>query len=451
MKVGRFMREIVRNSSIMVGIYVLIVAVIGYMSSTNPLITALLLGTVSVVVLCLCKPKWGIMGVVLGLFINFPLPISSQLVNTDQKIILLLIIGLSVVMIPIMWKRTAMIRGWWGLAALSVFSLLLTSIAVNYQNGSSFVTSHFYGAESIVVFFLFSLFTYSNIKDKKDLDTILNILPIVLLIGLVLRLVSTSSTIFAMGVLDKNTFGFLLDLIIPLTWIAINNRKGKWWFILLLVSLFLLAINNSRGAIIGIGFSLVYFLIFFKSHSKRTILFYLSLVLVMICAIPFIPSEIIQRIMSSGDLQDYTQMSRLQLWSTSFEVTKMYPIFGTGFYNFYYYFQNYYAANVKFLHPHNAYLNVLVSTGIVGFISFLLTARYLLSWVKIELKKGSQEIRWYFVGFMLGIIALSVHGVFDSVLLTPQTLLLLGSLCGIAFKATLIYKESSEAEGYLHD
>lgn len=444
------MKYLIRSSPLQYLLYALVAVSVGYISVINPIIFAIILGAlvvVTIIIMCIKDPTWIPMIVMLGVFIDFILPTSSKLINTSEKVITLMFIGLSVLTIPIIWKRTTKIRGWWGLAGLSVVSLIATGLIAKNQGGTSFVMSHLNGAESISVFFLLSIYTYSFVKTKSDFENFIKQkLPIVLLIGLLLRVVSVSVGSLSSGAINKNTFGFMLDLIIPLAWIAIQHKISKKWIVVLLVSLVLLILDNSRGAVIGIGFSFVYFLMFFKRHSKRTFFVYWLFILAMICAIPFIPSDIIQRLLSSGNMQAYTQMSRIQVWLASIQVIKQHPILGIGFYNFNYYLQSYFPSYIIYLHPHNTYLNVLVSTGAVGFIFFLLTARYIFSRVLIGMKKSNKEIRWYFSGLLLGIIALSVQGLVDSTIFYPELLVLFGVLFGLALREEVLIHEKSSDE-----
>lgn len=274
----------------------------GLLAGIAPVPTALVSGSLLVMLLCFRYPKWLLTGVLLSLFIDIPLPVSSQIVNTNIKIAMLLIMFFSILRFPIIWKRTNLIRGWWKLAIFGGASLVATSVATYFQHGPSFLISHLYGAESFATFFIISIYTYSFVKDKKGLDNFFNkILPNVLTFGLLIRVTTLLSEGLTIWALNKNTFGFLLDIIVPLAWIAVLQKKGKRWNVLLILSLIMLIISNSRGSIIGIGFALVCYLIFSKKHTKKTYISYLFLIIATFCAIPFIPEEIIQRLLSSTD------------------------------------------------------------------------------------------------------------------------------------------------------
>ncbi|MFM6928197.1 MAG: O-antigen ligase family protein [Bdellovibrio sp.] len=71
-----------------------------------------------------------------------------------------------------------------------------------------------------------------------------------------------------------------------------------------------------------------------------------------------------------------SQAMRLVIWKTNWEIFKDHPIFGVGFYGNYRMIPEYYhrlGFDGMLVHPHahNQYLQIMVGSGIIGFISYL--------------------------------------------------------------------------------
>tara|TARA_Y200000002_G_scaffold271851_1_gene226359 strand:+ start:45 stop:563 length:519 start_codon:yes stop_codon:yes gene_type:complete len=85
-----------------------------------------------------------------------------------------------------------------------------------------------------------------------------------------------------------------------------------------------------------------------------------------------------------------------RLWTTGYFFIKKKPITGNGL-KFYYnncdhsekYFKNIKLANC--IHPHNIYLDIIGTTGIVGFILYILFLYYLSSSIKFKKKMESNK------------------------------------------------------------
>ena len=80
--------------------------------------------------------------------------------------------------------------------------------------------------------------------------------------------------------------------------------------------------------------------------------------------------------------------TRLNLWKTSLAIAGDFPFFGVGEDNFDFFFERYRVEGFydTATHPHNDYLNILVSSGIPGLIAFMAL------WI-IALRTGFQTVR----------------------------------------------------------
>jgi O-antigen ligase len=422
--------------------------IIGVLSAAFPvMMVTVVCGFVCVVCLLLLynlRPQWFITTIIASLFFNPPLPLHTKVLDSTVKIVMALVIAFSLLMFPSIIKRSTPISAWKKLMVVSILSLLATCISVEEGRIPTLLYGALYGLESVLAFFLFSLYVFGTIRTWVEISGILNKLALAMTVGIGLKLIFGLTKLSMMN-LNKNTFGFLLDMIIPLALVASQHVRSKTWVTLLTLAIAAILLDDSRGSLISIGIALMMYLFWINAHGRKTIFYYTIGLIGLLCTIPFIPSKIINRLMSLGDLHETAQLTRIQLWSTAIPVFKSHPFFGIGSYNFSYYFQNYYvySSYEQFFHPHNTYLNVLVSTGVAGTLCFILTASYLMVHVWRGVTTRTITHSWYFVGLFLGILALCIHGLVDSSLLPPQTLLLLSVLSGIAFKGVSLQKEES--------
>ena len=130
---------------------------------------------------------------------------------------------------------------------------------------------------------------------------------------------------------------------------------------------------------------------------------------------------------------------RTQIWKDSLRIFYDFPIFGTGLNTFRDIYPKYksleIASRINF--AHNDYIQLLIETGIIGFI-LLLVPTYLL--IKYSLQKISFYIsrRDYFaayirLGALCGIIAMLIHSLVDFNLHIPAKAIYFSLLIGIIF------------------
>ncbi|MBF8247821.1 MAG: hypothetical protein HW374_621 [Bacteroidetes bacterium] len=109
--------------------------------------------------------------------------------------------------------------------------------------------------------------------------------------------------------------------------------------------------------------------------------------------------------------------TRLNLWKTSVNIFKDYPLTGVGEDNFDYYFERYKVAGYydTAVHPHNDYLNVLVSSGFPGLIAFLsLWVLTIKEGFKASKSASDDRIRAIALGSMLTILGFLIGGFFQN-------------------------------------
>ena len=150
------------------------------------------------------------------------------------------------------------------------------------------------------------------------------------------------------------------------------------------------------------------------------------------------------RAASIFDLQQ--NETRLNLWKTSVNIFKDYPVTGVGEDNFDYYFERYKVDGFydTTVHPHNDYLNVLVSSGFPGLIAFLSL------WV-LTIKEGfrasklasDDRMRALALGSMLTILGFLIGGFFQNYYGTFANCLEWWFMAGLVFTSAKLGEQKS--------
>jgi len=340
-------------------------------------------------------------------------------------------------LIFLIWNNSKKLKGWWYLMGFTIVSCILTNISIRDGIGSSLYNIK--GFEPIVLFFVLSMFVFSQIKSRKEVEQFTNTLPVFLIIGLVVRLFSL---VFQIGILNKNTFSFILDLIIPLAWMGFLNKKGKLWNILLFTSLIFLVLTDARGALFSIAFVIIISFLSTQRITIRNSLIFIIGVFLSITSLFIIPESTLQRLVNSLDLQQFNAVTRFSMWNESLELYFSHPLFGIGFSNFQFY-PNTYASWLTFATPNNNWVNVLMSTGSFGFLIYILSGVYILKLLFESIKRKDEQFQWIIVGILLGIIAISIHSFLDDTLFYSESLIILSILVGLSFRCFEILKKES--------
>lgn len=220
-----------------------------------------------------------------------------------------------------------------------------------------------------------------------------------------------------------------------------SDRIFKQITIILAISFIAMALFTSQSRMAIFSFLatsvLMYLLIYkySKNSPAETIIigFGIFMTLCYVFFISFYP--IIRRFVETiGEAP-----GRTEIWKDSLRIAYDFPIFGTGLNTFRDIYPKYksleIASRINF--AHNDYIQLLVETGIIGFI-LLLIPTYLL--IKYSLQKISFYIsrRDYFaayirLGALCGIIAILIHSLVDFNLHIPANAIYFSLLIGIIF------------------
>ena len=207
----------------------------------------------------------------------------------------------------------------------------------------------------------------------------------------------------------KNPYTYAGQLII-LFFFLLNEWciKEKKLFRLLFPALCFFCILNTseRAVIFGVLAGLVLYLIFQKIKNKDLIsnlFFFLTPVLFTI----MFHRKVFKRI-KNVILSEHMPNIRFRLWGIALSIWKRNILFGSGKFPV----VSYQAANsfsIEYLkHAHNVYLQILVTNGLLGFLSFINLFRAVLKTVFYNLKSNQ-----YASSLISVLLAFTIEGIFE--------------------------------------
>lgn len=234
--------------------------------------------------------------------------------------------------------------------------------------------------------------------------------------------------------LNPNIFGFYINIIIIAICTRFNmyknrNLENKKFKILekvtFISSIICLFFTFSRASWVSLVSALFLIGVLF---DKRYIWFS---VFIFVCIFGADALLGINRADITKLSEDSSLSYRIELWKTSFKIIKDNLITGIGFGTFYKYTALYSDVIKKYIeHCHNIYLQIMMDSGVVGFIVFLTT---LYSSVKKLLKEYFLDKYNKFSIFLILLLSMTlIHGLVDSVSLTPQIMMILSLIAGIS-------------------
>lgn len=169
-----------------------------------------------------------------------------------------------------------------------------------------------------------------------------------------------------------------------------------------------LAFSFSRGAIIGVFVSLIF--ISFFSRWRKWLWAGVAAVIVLCLIIPFARHELFSLISA----QDTSADVHVVMWKGAVRIIRDNPVAGTGLASFPVVYEKYKEASHTefFPNPDELYLTLWIEMGLAGLVIFIwLVAKYSKAGLSLMKKNVFME---YAVGLMAAMIALLVHGFFDT-------------------------------------
>lgn len=318
--------------------------------------------------------------------------------------------------------------------------------------------------KSISAFFLLMIIScivtllYISYRDNlPDKEQFLMVLYILALITYAIGFVQMFSTIFNMPTkwvdssqynIDKrmfstffnpNVYGFFINIVILCIVSNITSKdKSKTIAILenvtLPISILCLFLTFSRTSWVSlIGALLVLSFFTDKKYIKYVII--ITLFLLIADKISGAGRSEINKIAN-----DSSFAYRLELWRTSLKIIKDHMFFGIGFGTFFKYTSQYSVIITHYIeHCHNIYLQILMETGIFGFTLFLIAIYNIFKAIYINYKRKNNCV-FYKMSALIIVMTL-IHGLVDSVPLTPQIMFILSIFMGI-----FLYESKQQVE-----
>ena len=189
---------------------------------------------------------------------------------------------------------------------------------------------------------------------------------------------------------NSNLFGDYIVLSIFLTFFLIMAEQKKYfkiiWIFLAVLNCYTLLLSSCRGALFGFLMGLIFLLFFYffsLNYKKRTILLVGILVLsifILFVSFNFKNIELPKNSFFSRIAEiDYNFNGRTEIWKMSLVAFKERPLLGWGTESFSFIFDKYFKSSysnflvdgIYYDRPHNKVIEILVSNGILGIISYL--------------------------------------------------------------------------------
>ncbi|MDO4962884.1 MAG: O-antigen ligase family protein [bacterium] len=346
-----------------------------------------------------------------------------------------------------------------------IFALIITGVIVTIFSISKYISIfgkdlRHEGFLTLMGYYLLFI-NWKIYGVQSDKDKFIKLIIIIAIINCLYALLQTYTnfnfiirytSIFTVG--DKmasglcgnpNFFGTLIDIVIGFVSCKyLIEKKTKWYLIPLIILFFVCLINSqSTGPFISY-IALVLFLIIYLSIKKKLVLkklIYLLLILISTYISIYYLNTLLFKASEDKNItyDDVCEMcnikttvktggnSRLTIWKNSLSIVKNNYLVGVGYDNFYLVYKdnlddvNFNGVKIIVDKAHNTYLNMLVSSGILGFIPYILL---LLTVFIIGLKEKTNINIILYSGFI--IYSMQAFFNIDVIGITPIYYILMG-------------------------
>ncbi len=356
------------------------------------------------------------------------------------------------------------------------FCLLILSSIFGLSTYHSFWSNYERMAGVISLWHYFGfLFIAVNVFGTKedwyrffDISIIASVLEALYGVGQWAGVVAGTSGARVDGTIGNASFlaGYMLFNALFAFWLWLEKKEISWRIFYggaILLNLFVLYETETRGAVVALFFGLLVlglFFIFAPAQAAKQLPFkkperlkkYVILALVLILLVgglvwrfknsDFIKSRPTLSRLANISLEETTSKTRLLAWQMSFKGFWEHPLFGWGPENYYILFNKYYDPHLYpveswFDRAHNAFIDVLINTGLIGFIAY--SAIFILAfWYLWKAWRGRQINYQTAVIFTVIIIGYAIQNffVFDTQVTLLMIYLTLSFVVFLSFRET---------------
>ncbi|MGE5373151.1 MAG: O-antigen ligase family protein [Solirubrobacterales bacterium] len=246
---------------------------------------------------------------------------------------------------------------------------------------------------------------------------------------------SGAVTVRVFSTLDNpNVLASYLVMLIPLcAALFFTGRRlvSRFWPALIgLVLTACLIVTFSRGGWLALLIAAVLFAVIWERRL-------LILLIVLLLIFPFVaPDTIMNRILTTGSLEDSSNFYRIGIWTGALHMLKDFWPTGIGLGSpvFKIVYSYYRVSGAVAQHAHNLYLELFIEMGIIGFMGLLYA---LWSIIRYHLRSlwrfGSQGANLFSVAVFSGMAGHLTHQLVDNTWYGPKMALLFWMLIGLSF------------------
>lgn len=227
---------------------------------------------------------------------------------------------------------------------------------------------------------------------------------------------------------NPNSFAEVLGLLIPIAiGLLLGAKKVRYRMVGLIsgaLGCLALIMTYCRGSWIGLAASAVVF-VFLWHRKLLPALFVLAL-----AAVPFLPSTILNRILTIFNKNDSSTNSRIPIYRAALRTIRIHPLLGIGLGRDVVQETikelGTFGTDARFIHAHNIFLQLWLEHGLLGVVAFTASMYHCLkqSAKAALLPNCSTSVRLLVIGAFSGLAGVLVSGLADYLFTYPRVMLI---------------------------
>ncbi len=224
-----------------------------------------------------------------------------------------------------------------------------------------------------------------------------------------------------------------------------ENKKNRMIYFAIMIPISVaIAASLTRSVWVGTFFALGLFIIYFN-YKVLYVLIPLLMILLIIFAI-FLPNSVKSRFTSIVDLKNETNMDRIYMAETGFNIFKEYPFFGVGANNIKKVYDKYKpkGAPLKNEHLHNNFIHTLAERGIFTLMAMIAVFISIIFHLIGKIKLGSEFQKKLAIGVLFTFFGFLIAGMFEYNFGHSQIKFILFFFLSLPFIDTLSNKETEK-------